>query len=157
MHRPQEQVRDFMRALHHPTPDTIEKLDTKRLKLRLDLILEEAQELVEASGFAIDEAGGEDDPEAAVAVPVYGERPNMSAQIDALCDLLYVTYGMAVEMGVDLEPFFELVHASNMKKLGGPVREDGKTLKPEGWKPPDIEGRLRSLLLIQSKLDPDVV
>jgi hypothetical protein len=25
-----------------------------------------------------------------------------------------------------------------MAKEGGPVREDGKVLKPEGWLPPDL-------------------
>ena len=41
-------------------------------------------------------------------------------------------------LGLDLAPFFEEVHRTNMLKLTGPVREDGKRLKPEGWKPPRI-------------------
>ena len=67
-----------------------------------------------------------------------GDVPEM---IDALCDLLYVTYGAAVSLGVDLEPFFAEVHRSNMAKAGGYRREDGKWMKPDGWTPPDI-GRL---------------
>jgi predicted HAD superfamily Cof-like phosphohydrolase len=43
-------------------------------------------------------------------------------------------------MGVELEPFFDEVHGSNMKKVGGRVRGDGKQLKPEGWRPPDLAG-----------------
>jgi hypothetical protein len=31
-----------------------------------------------------------------------------------------------------------------MAKVGGPVRPDGKKLKPEGWQPPDIAGILRA-------------
>jgi predicted HAD superfamily Cof-like phosphohydrolase len=58
--------------------------------------------------------------------------------IDALCDILYVTYGAAVEAGVDLEPFFAEVHRSNMAKRGGALRADGKMLKPAGWMPPDL-------------------
>lgn len=58
--------------------------------------------------------------------------------IDGLCDLLYVTYGTAVSMGLDLEPFFDEVHRSNMTKIGGPIRPDGKRLKPPGWDPPDL-------------------
>lgn len=42
-------------------------------------------------------------------------------------------------VGVNLKPFFEEVHRTNMHKLQGPQREDGKQLKPEGWKPPRIE------------------
>jgi hypothetical protein len=45
---------------------------------------------------------------------------------------------------VDLEPFFAEVHRTNMAKVGGPVRPDGKKLKPEGWQPPDIAGILRA-------------
>lgn len=65
------------------------------------------------------------------------------AAIDALCDLLYVTYGAAVSMGVDLDPYFYEVHRSNMAKLdpltGKPIyREDGKLLKPSNWTPPDL-------------------
>jgi predicted HAD superfamily Cof-like phosphohydrolase len=63
--------------------------------------------------------------------------------VDALCDLLYVTYGAAVDLGVDLEPFFAEVHRSNMAKVGGTRRADGKWLKPAGWTPPDIAGLLR--------------
>ncbi len=41
-------------------------------------------------------------------------------------------------LGVDLRPFFREVHRTNMHKLTGPKREDGKQLKPPGWKPPRI-------------------
>jgi predicted HAD superfamily Cof-like phosphohydrolase len=37
-----------------------------------------------------------------------------------------------------MEPIFAEIHRSNMNKLNGPKRADGKQLKPEGWKPPDI-------------------
>lgn len=68
------------------------------------------------------------------------ERRDRVAMIDALSDLIYVTLGAAVEMGVDIEPFLEEVHRSNMTKVGGRVREDGKQLKPDGWRAPDIAG-----------------
>jgi hypothetical protein len=41
-------------------------------------------------------------------------------------------------LGIDLRPFFREVHRTNMWKLKGPKREDGKQLKPEGWKPPRL-------------------
>jgi predicted HAD superfamily Cof-like phosphohydrolase len=63
--------------------------------------------------------------------------------IDALCDLLYVTYGAAVSLGIDIEPFFGEVHRSNMAKRGGSRRADGKWLKPAGWQPPDLQRILR--------------
>jgi predicted HAD superfamily Cof-like phosphohydrolase len=58
---------------------------------------------------------------------------NIIEAIDALCDILYVTFGAANSLGVDLESHFDAVHAANMRKIGGPTREDGKILKPEGW------------------------
>jgi predicted HAD superfamily Cof-like phosphohydrolase len=65
-------------------------------------------------------------------------REDMAETTDAMCDLIYVVLGTAMEMGIDLEPFFNEVHRTNMLKEGGAVREDGKILKPEGWKPPRI-------------------
>lgn len=62
---------------------------------------------------------------------------DMIDAIDALCDILYVTFGAANAMGVDLEKHFDAVHRANMRKVGGPTREDGKILKPEGWEPPN--------------------
>ena len=61
---------------------------------------------------------------------------------DALADLIYIACGTAASYGIPLNTIFEEVHRSNMAKLvdGKPLkREDGKIIKPEGWKPPDIE------------------
>ena len=73
------------------------------------------------------------------------QQGDVVEMVDALCDLLYVTYGAAVDLGVDLEPFFDAVHESNLQKVGGTRRADGKWLKPAGWEPPDIAGLLRRL------------
>jgi predicted HAD superfamily Cof-like phosphohydrolase len=94
---------------------------TERRKLRAELVREEAAELVEAL-------------ESGLLVPT----------IDAMCDLIVVTLGTAIECNVDLNPFWAEVHASNMAKRGGPTREDGKKLKPEGWQPPDLNGVLQT-------------
>lgn len=48
-------------------------------------------------------------------------------------------------LGLDLFPFYEEVHKTNMAKLGGPKREDGKQLKPPGWQPPRIAEILAEL------------
>ena len=37
--------------------------------------------------------------------------------IDALGDIVYVCYGMATSMGVDLHEAFKIIHESNMSKL----------------------------------------
>lgn len=118
--------------------------------LRAKLIMEEAVETVAALGFA---ASAElfAPPEGALfhydqdftvaEFSKYHDSYDEEAYVDGLCDLLYVTFGGAVNMGpvFDIEPHFDAVHAANMTKLTGPKREDGKQLKPEGWQPPDHE------------------
>ncbi|MGB0909173.1 MAG: MazG nucleotide pyrophosphohydrolase domain-containing protein [Nitrospirales bacterium] len=55
-----------------------------------------------------------------------------------LADLLYVVYGTAVSCGIDMEPVFTEVHRSNMSKVGGHKREDGKWVKPATYSPANI-------------------
>lgn len=62
--------------------------------------------------------------------------------VDSICDLIYVLIGMSIAFGVDLRPCWDAVQQTNMAKVGGGRRLDGKILKPEGWTPPDIEGLL---------------
>lgn len=58
-------------------------------------------------------------------------------------DILYILYGDALHHGFDLDAVFKVVHDSNMTKDGG-KREDGKVLKGDGYKPPDIETVINS-------------
>ncbi|WNM58501.1 MazG nucleotide pyrophosphohydrolase domain-containing protein [Candidatus Nitrospira allomarina] len=59
-----------------------------------------------------------------------------------LADLLYVVYGTAVSLGIDMEPVFQEVHRSNMSKVGGHKREDGKWVKPPTYSPAKIDDLL---------------
>ncbi|MFB7760825.1 hypothetical protein [Streptomyces xiamenensis] len=60
-----------------------------------------------------------------------------------LADVLYVTYGTADALGIDLPAVFAEVHRSNMSKLDaeGRVlrRPDGKVLKGPGYQPPVLD------------------
>ena len=118
MHKPQQQVREFHQAFGVHAP---EGLDTTHFPgdLRITLVNEEACEFAEAVRSG--------DP---------------AAIVHELVDLLYVTYGAAVALGVDVEGAFDLVHAANMRKLGGERRPDGKVLKPADWQPADVTGWL---------------
>ena len=58
---------------------------------------------------------------------------------DGLADLEYVCEGAFLGFGIDSRPVHIEVQRSNMAKKGGGKREDGKSLKPEGWTPPDIK------------------
>jgi predicted HAD superfamily Cof-like phosphohydrolase len=63
---------------------------------------------------------------------------------DALSDLMYVVLGTYVSHGLQAvaEALFAEVHRSNMSKLdaNGQViyRADGKVLKSDRWRPPDL-------------------
>jgi len=58
------------------------------------------------------------------------ENKDLKETIDALTDILYVTYGAGHAFGVDLDKCFEEVQKSNMSKLG----EDGKPIFNENGK-----------------------
>ena len=65
-------------------------------------------------------------------------------QLDALVDILVVTMGAIRAAGWDGEGAWREVMDTNFAKIDpdtGKVRkrEDGKVLKPEGWKAPELE------------------
>lgn len=70
-----------------------------------------------------------------------GEQAHALAEVaDGLADLIYVACGAALELGIPLGAVWAEVHAANLRKAGGPRRQDGKVLKPNGWTPPDVLG-----------------
>jgi predicted HAD superfamily Cof-like phosphohydrolase len=103
---------------HAPTVD----LSAETVALRVSLIQEELDEYQEAA-----------------------EAHDLIGVADALSDLMYVVLGTYVSHGLqDLaEALFAEVHASNMSKLdaNGQVlyRSDGKVLKSNLWRPPDLK------------------
>lgn len=62
-------------------------------------------------------------------------QQDVTAIAKELADLLYVVYGTAVSCGIDLEPVYREVHRSNLSKVGGSKREDGKWIKPPTYSP----------------------
>ena len=89
-------------------------------KMYLDLIREETDELEEAI-----------------------QDNDKVEQLDALVDILVVTMGAIRSAGWDSEGAWKEVMDTNFAKIDpdtGKVRkrEDGKVLKPEGWKAPEL-------------------
>lgn len=84
-------------------------------ELRGSLIIEETSELLDAM-----------------------DKKDLVKIADGGADAIVVILGAMVAYGIDLRPIWDEVHKTNMAKKGGKLREDGKLLKPEGWKPPDI-------------------
>lgn len=114
-------VREFHQLFALPVLDKPRVPEDNRIDLRFDLIREEAEEFLRA-------AYNKDIVEVA----------------DALTDILYVTFGAALEFGLQdkLVECFKAVHENNLSKLGAdgkPIyRADGKVKKPDGYKPVDL-------------------
>jgi predicted HAD superfamily Cof-like phosphohydrolase len=64
---------------------------------------------------------------------------NLASVAKEMADLLYVVYGTAVSYGIDMKPVFQEVHRSNLSKVGGYKRADGKWMKPPSYSPAQLE------------------
>ena len=119
----QDMVAEFHRKFDIPVGDRPSIPAEATRELRVRLIQEEFAELQEAMAAQ--------------------DLPGVAKE---LADLLYVVYGTAVAYGVDMDPVFREVHRSNLSKVGGYKREDGKWVKPPTYSPADV----KSLLAVQS-------
>jgi predicted HAD superfamily Cof-like phosphohydrolase len=120
--------------------------DVRDRELRARLIAEEATETLSALGFDTYVEVWQPFSTAKEREVAKFERPgnvDLPALADGIVDTIYVLIGTAIAAGFDLAPVWDEVQRANMAKVDGPVREDGKRLKPPGWRPPDIEGVLR--------------
>jgi predicted HAD superfamily Cof-like phosphohydrolase len=111
----------FMKACDQ----TVDTLDEKQYNMYLSLIEEEHTELKEAIA-----------------------ANDRVEQLDALIDILVVTIGAIHSAGFDAEGAWKEVMKTNFAKIDketGKVRkrEDGKVLKPLGWKAPELSSFLK--------------
>ena len=143
---PEALVRRFHHVYGLPVQTDGASLERESLDMRMSLIAEEFSELVGAVYGQAARAEIESSYRRAVAADD-GTRDTVETA-DALADLIYVIYGMALETGIDLAAVLAEVQRSNMSKLGAdgkPVyREDGKVLKGPDYFPPNVEAVLRS-------------
>jgi predicted HAD superfamily Cof-like phosphohydrolase len=57
---------------------------------------------------------------------------------DGIADLLYVVLYAANVYGIDMQEIWNEVQRSNMTKMGGEIRADGKLIKPATYEPANI-------------------
>ena len=142
---PEALVRRFHHVYGLPVQADGASLERESLHMRMSLIAEEFAELVGAVYGQAARNEVESGYRSAVAVDDGGRDAVEAA--DALADLVYVIYGMALETGIDLAAVLAEVQRSNMSKLGAdgkPIyREDGKVLKGPGYFAPDVAQVLR--------------
>ena len=135
--KPYNLVKEFHKRFNHPVENG-QIMDEKLLKLRLRLINEECQELNEASERLLNAKECEDAIQA------------VDDMIDAIADLLYVTYGFCVTYGIPIDKVFKTVHAHNMMKLGPDGKpiydEEGKVMKSSRYIPPSFRELAKQIL-----------
>ena len=114
-----EKVGVFMKTFGQEVKQSSSLSSDKINKLRVSLIKEELDELVEAMN-----------------------KKDLVEVADALTDILYVTYGAGHAFGINLDDCFEEVQNSNMSKLdkdGKPIYNDkGKVMKGPNYFKPDL-------------------
>ena len=119
-----EKVGLFMKTFGQEVKTNAGFSSDKINKLRIDLIEEELEELREAIN-----------------------KKDLKETIDALTDILYVTYGAGHAFGVNLDKCFEEVQSSNMSKLdqdGKPIyNENGKVMKGPNYFKPNLNQFLK--------------
>ena len=119
--RPFEDVEKFLVAVGQTPPEVPLPGDSATSNLYKKLIKEEIEEFWEA------EAVGDD-----------------AEMLDACFDMIWVIVGYARSRGWDLNRAWVEGAATNLSKIDPETglvrrREDGKILKPEGWKEPDFK------------------
>jgi len=114
-----EKVGVFMKTFGQEIKTKSELSSEKINNLRVSLIEEELNELKEAI-----------------------KNKDLKETIDALTDILYVTYGAGHAFGINLDACFDEVQKSNMSKLGDdgkPIYNDqGKVMKGPKYFKPDL-------------------
>ena len=133
---PVQMVEEFHRAAGHPCrqakdpgyPEPAEYIQRQRL------IAEEFDELSEVMGYVVQ---AQTDPTVTES-EMRKEREFMAKE---MADLLYVIYGSALALGIDLNEAFRRVHASNMTKFDGVMIKDasGKVKKGPAYTAPTLE------------------
>ncbi len=139
-------VKDFHQLMDSETRETPRAYEIAEAGHRADFKIEEIVEFLYAASqgdktnfdqslqnlhLAINKAAKKVQSKAHSETPLVGE-------VDALTDLLYLTYGSFVLMGIDPKPLFDTVHEANMGKIfpDGKAHFDPEThkiLKPDDW------------------------
>lgn len=108
-------IQDFHKEVMLDSSPSVPCINKDKKELRISLITEETKELLEGL-----------------------EKDDIVEIADGAADAIVVILGTVVSYGIDLRPIWNKVHEANILKKNGPMRSDGKRLKPEGWKHPDI-------------------
>ncbi len=139
-----DDVSAFCKCAEQPIKDSPGFPDKERVHLQTKLVVEEVCELLDAL-YGGD--GGIREKFSSMTPSYNGDVKDLTEVSDACADIIYVVVGLSLALGIPLNEIWTEVHKSNMEKFHDGVllkRADGKVIKPEGWKPPDIMGIIKS-------------
>lgn len=142
-----DDVRKFLAATDRHCPDTLGVPDDAAIRLQLQMTLEECLELIDSALAPFEEDDNAREYHRACsfirdAIQARQVDVKLSAWADATIDMDYLNEANRLMLGIEGGPLWDEVHAANMRKIGGPRRADGKLLKPDDWRGPDIDGVL---------------
>jgi predicted HAD superfamily Cof-like phosphohydrolase len=137
--RLQRAVIEFHQAFDIPIAGAPSVPTDARVRLRARLIAEEFFETLGAM-FDLDASGTINEIVDILRANIneLPVRVDLVELADGFADLDYVVEGARLEFGINGLPIAKEVHRSNMAKVGGERRADGKLLKPAGWTPPNL-------------------
>lgn len=128
--RPQDNVEEFHKTFT-PNAENDDVLD--KIERRMKLVAEEFEEVMEALKHL---------HRTELGYTSYTPEEALTEVAAELGDLLYVTFGTAVELDIPLQEVFNEIHQANMRKVwddGEVHRNDyGKVIKPPNHRKADI-------------------
>ena len=139
-------IREFMESAGQTVNNEPTPLCEEDAILRARLIMEEALETCAALGVAIGVNIAESEEDASyeelsfdrLAFVKYDET-DLLGVVDGCCDILVVTLGTMVSIGVPDHPFMKEVNQNNLSKVKPVAKiENGKIQKPPGYQPPNL-------------------
>jgi len=134
----QQDVWDFQEKFGQLLHDVPVKLTQRKLKERVECMLEELTEFASACGLTLIQTEVEDAACYEPAVWQYSTNQDLAEQADALVDLVYFALGTANMLGLPWQKLWNDVQRANMSKERG-VGKRGHLVdcvKPDGWVPP---------------------
>lgn len=117
-----ELVKDFTREFFPPPGNPGHRdPEAEEVTLKIRLMLEELSELVAAMQLNL----------------CHPKDEHFQLVADSVADLLYVSYGVAVSYGINIDAIFKEVHRSNMTKSLD-KDDGGKVKKGKGFERPNL-------------------
>jgi predicted HAD superfamily Cof-like phosphohydrolase len=145
-----KQVLEFTKSTYNQAlPLKPEKLNRKEIEFLVSMILSETNELLQTVCVDMEDCKETTlrcmNTDIKQEITKFNDDEEVCAeQADAMIDIIYYIMNSATKKSINLDNVFNEVHNANMNKRDPStgkfiIRSDGKVIKPENWKPPNIK------------------